>query len=114
MAARLVCPLCGTSVVDGAEPAPGACAGCGARYAGGGETRPPARAPAARATGASTGLDPGVVARRLFEVDPPRRPRPAAAITSDQRDGFYRWWVFVRPGEGGVAGVFAEAGSRDS
>ena len=30
--------------------------------------------------------------------DPPPAPAPAAAITSDRRDGFYLWWVFARDG----------------
>lgn len=101
MAARLVCPLCGTAVVEAAEPEPGACAGCGAAFAGGGETPPAAVALALDHWGA-TGIDPSALARRLFEVDPPAAPAPAVAITSDQRDAFYLWWVFVRPGEGGV------------
>lgn len=104
MAARLVCPLCGTVVVDDSEPAPGACAGCGAVFAGGGESPPSAAGLALEHWGVE-GIDAGVLALRLFETDPPPAPEPAAAITSDQRDDFYRWWLFVRPGEGGVAGV---------
>lgn len=99
---RLVCPLCGTAVVDGAEPAPGACAGCGALYAGGGES-PPAAVAAALAHWGVEGLAPDALALRLFEVDPPPAPAPGAAITSDQRDAFYLWWLFVRPGDGDVA-----------
>lgn len=99
-----MCPLCGTAVVDGAEPAPGACAGCGAAFAGGGESPPAAVASALEHWGVG-GIDAGDLARRLFEVEPPGAPAPAAAITSDQRDDFYLWWVFVRPGEAGVPGV---------
>lgn len=96
----LTCPLCGTVVADGAEPAPGTCPGCGAAYAGGGASPPEAVARALEAWGAE-GLDPDALARRMFEVDPPAPPAPAAAITSDRRDGFYLWWVFVRgAGEG--------------
>jgi hypothetical protein len=98
--------LCGTLVADGAEPAPGSCPGCGARYAGGGES-PPAAIAAALAEWALAGPDPGVLARRLFEVDPPPAPAPAAAITSDRRDGFYLWWLFVRDGDAGAAAVLA-------
>ncbi len=105
--ARLVCPLCGTVVVDGAEPAAGSCGGCGAVLAGGGES-PPAGVEAALAHWSVEGLSASALALRLFEVDPPPAPEPAAAITSDQRDDFYRWWVFVRPGEAGVAGVLQE------
>jgi hypothetical protein len=100
--ARLVCPLCGTAVVDGAEPVPGACAGCGALFAGGGES-PPAGVAAALAHWGVEGLDPGALALRLFEADPPPAPAAGAAITSDQRDAFYLWWLFVRPGDGDVA-----------
>jgi hypothetical protein len=103
-AARLVCPLCGTAVVDGAEPAPGACEGCGAAYAGGGESPPAAAALALEHWGAE-GVDPGALARRLFEADPPPAPAPAVAITSDQRDDFYLWWLFVRHGDASPADV---------
>jgi len=92
---RLVCPLCGTVVADGAEPRPGACPGCGARYAGGAET-PPGAVAAALTEWGVTGRDADVIARRLFELDPPAAPAPAAAITSDRREGFYLWWVFAR------------------
>ncbi len=98
---RLVCPLCGTVVADGTEPGPGECRGCGALYAGGGES-PPAAVAAAMSSWRVEGLPPEDLARRLFELEPPASPAPAAAVTSDQRDDFYLWWVFVRPGEIGV------------
>ena len=94
---RLACPLCGAVVADGAEPAPGACPGCGAAYAGGGASPPEAAGAALRAWGIE-GVDPEGLARRLFEADPSPAPAPAASITSDSRDGFYLWWVFVRDG----------------
>ena len=103
MAVRLECPLCGTTVVDGPEPEPGTCPSCGAAYAGGGES-PPAAAQAALAAWGIEGVDAGALARRLFEVEPAPPPAPTAAITSDRREGFYRWWLFVR---GGAAGVRA-------
>ena len=93
--ARLVCPLCGTVVVDGAEPAAGECPGCGARYAGGAAT-PPEAVLAALAHWGLPDLDAAALARLMFEVEPPPAPAPAAAITSDHRDAFYLWWVFVR------------------
>jgi hypothetical protein len=93
--ATLACPLCGTVVVEGAEPAAGECPGCGARYAGGAAT-PPEAVLAALAHWGLHDLDAAALARRMFEVDPPRAPAPAAAITSDRRDGFYLWWVFAR------------------
>jgi hypothetical protein len=53
---------------------------------------------------ASWGVDlpAGDLARALFEREPAPAPEPTAAITSDKREGFYLWWVFVRPGPGGV------------
>lgn len=103
--ARLACPFCGTVVADGAEPAPGECPGCGALYAGGGES-PPAAVTAALAHWGVAGPAADAVALALFEVEPPPPPAPAAAITSDQREDFYLWWVFVRPGEAGPGEVF--------
>jgi hypothetical protein len=94
---RLTCPLCGATVVDGREPEPGACPRCGADFAGGGPS-PPAAAAAALAAWGVEGIDPDALARRLFEAGPAAAPAPAAAITSDSRDGFYLWWVFVRDG----------------
>ena len=104
---RLACPLCGTLVADGAEPEPGACAGCGARYAGGGESPPQALSRALSHWGVE-GLDAAALARRLFEADPPPAPAPAAAITSDRRDGFYLWWVFVRDAGRGPGAVLVD------
>jgi hypothetical protein len=93
-------------VADGAEPVAGTCPGCGARYAGGGET-PPAAIAAALAQWGVDGLDPQFLAGRLFAADPPAAPAPAAAITSDRRDSFYLWWLFVREGGSDVAAVLA-------
>jgi hypothetical protein len=53
-------------------------------------------------------LPPGDVARALFEREPDPAPRPTAAITSDRREGFYLWWVFVRPGPAGVGQTLRE------
>jgi hypothetical protein len=103
--ARLVCPLCGTAVVEGGEPAAAACRGCGALYAGGGES-PPAAVAAALVHWGVQGLPADALALRLFEVEPAAEPGPTAAITSDQRDDFYLWWVFVRAGDAGVTPVF--------
>ena len=94
---RLVCPLCGAVVADGAEPEAGTGPGCGAAYAGGGASPPAAAGAALRAWGIAD-LDPEALARRLFRADPPPAPAPAGAITSDSRDGFYLWWLFVRDG----------------
>lgn len=92
-------------MVEGSEPAPGVCAGCGALYAGGSASPPLAVADALSHWGAGD-LAPDALALRLFEVEPLPSPAPTAAITSDQRDDFYLWWVFVRPGEQGVGAVF--------
>ena len=105
--ARLVCPLSGTVVVDGGEPAPGTCAGCGAQYAGGAQT-PPAAVAAALAHWGVEGLSADALAVRLVEVETAPAPAPTVAITSDQRDDFYLWWVFARPGEAGVTALFQE------
>jgi hypothetical protein len=104
---RLICPLCGATVVDGPEPAPGSCPACGSAYAGGGAGPPEAVAAALEAWGVA-GLDADDLARRLFAADPAPAPAPAAAITSDRRDGFYLWWVFVRDGGRPRADVLAE------
>jgi hypothetical protein len=98
MSVRLVCPLCGAVAVDGPEPAPGRCPDCGARFEGGGESAEGAVAAALGPLGAD-GLDPDALARALFELDPDGDLARLAAITSDRRQGFYRWWVFVRDGE---------------
>jgi hypothetical protein len=110
-AVRLTCPLCGAAVTDGPEPVPGTCPGCGAAYAGGGASPPEAVAAALGAWGIE-GLDPAALARALFEADPPAAPAPGAAIASDSRDGFYRWWVFVRDGGRGRDAVVRRLGVR--
>ena len=108
MPITLACPLCGTLVADGAEPEPGTCPTCGARFAGGGESPGEGVALAAAAWGARD-LPAEALARRLFEVDPAPAPASTAAIVSDRREGFYRWWVFVRTGDGDPAAVLREA-----
>jgi hypothetical protein len=87
-------------VSDGPEPTPGRCPGCAARFEGGAESATAAVAAALAALGAAD-LSAEAVARRLFELDPEGDLAREAAITSDRRDGFYRWWVFLR--EGGEA-----------
>ena len=107
MSVRLVCPLCGTLVVDGEEPRAGRCPGCGARFAGGGDDPPGATALALEDFGAPA-LPADALARRLFELAPGDPLARRAAITSDRRDGFYRWWVFVRDEDGGAESLLAE------
>jgi hypothetical protein len=92
---RLVCPLCRATVVDGREPVSGTCPGCGGEYAGDGATPLEAARTAMKAWG--TAGDPTEYADRLFRVDP-GDPDVQEAIASDERDGFYRWWVFRRAG----------------
>ncbi len=93
----LICPLCRTVVVDGDEPAGGACPGCAARYAGGGDD---ARRGVAAAIAAwqITGVDGARAAEGLFRVLPNDPLSAQITVTSDRRDGFYRWWVFVAEG----------------
>ena len=95
MSVLLVCPLCGAVVSDGPEPAPGRCPGCAALFEGGAESATGAVAAALAALGASD-LSAEAITRRLFELDPAGDLARQAAITSDRRDGFYRWWVFLR------------------
>lgn len=88
---RLDCPLCGAVVSDGPTPAPGRCPGCGARYEGGGERPHDSATRALEAFGIADG-DGDRLARALFDVDDAFR---GVAITTDRREGFYAWWVFV-------------------
>lgn len=100
MSARLECPLCGQVVVDGADDiAPGACPGCGARYEGGEGDAPGAVATAVAAFGAGD-LDAASVLDAVFRLTPAQSVERGVSITSDRRDDFYRWWLFVRAGEG--------------
>ena len=92
---RLICPLCEAVVADADVLAPGVCPDCGARYEGDGESAPAAVATALPALGAD-GLDAERVAHALFSVDPARCRALGVGITSDERDGFYRWWGLQR------------------
>lgn len=101
MSVRLECPLCSAVVAEGVDDiAPGACPGCGARYEGGEGSAPDAVRTAVEAFGA-TQLDPVTVTDRVFRLTPAESIERGLAITSDERDDFYRWWLFVRPGEHG-------------
>ena len=82
-------------VVDGPEPEPGNCPGCRARYAGGADSPPDTVARALEQLGVN-GLAAEELARGLFALDPDDPLALQVAITSDRRDGFYRWWLFVR------------------
>lgn len=101
MSARLECPLCSGLVVEGVDDiTPGACPGCGARYEGGEGSAPDAVRAALAAFGA-TDLDPVAVTDAVFRLTPADSAERGLAITSDERDDFYRWWLFVRPGDDG-------------
>ncbi|HRC07496.1 MAG TPA: hypothetical protein PLV41_04715 [Miltoncostaeales bacterium] len=94
MSIRLVCPLCRTTVTDGSEePVPGSCPGCGAVYDGGGTSPLEAVTTALSSWGRAD--DPATYLGDLFRIDPDD-PTAEAAIASDEREGFYRWWVFRR------------------
>lgn len=98
MAVRLDCPLCRATVADGVEPHPGTCPGCGARVEGGAETSQGA-VEALIVAADLDGVDPAALTRALFGLDESSPLGRRMAITSDQRDGFYRWWVFIRTGD---------------
>jgi hypothetical protein len=55
------------------------------------------------------GLDADAVARALFALAPDDPRARRAGITSDRREGFYRWWVFVREDPDGVAATLGES-----
>ena len=98
--ARLVCPVCRTVIADGSDPKPGECPGCRCRYAGDGDSAPDAVAGALADWGFSE-LDPGAVTAALFALPPGSGPAARAAVVSDEREGFYRWWVFAPAGDEG-------------
>lgn len=105
MATRtLACPLCRGDASAVLARGGGPCPVCGSAIAGGGATPPQAVAAALAAWGLD-GIDAGVLARRLFEVEPAPASEPAAAIASDQGEGFYDWWVAVRAGDDGARAV---------
>lgn len=95
MTVRLVCPFCRTAVLDDDEAAPGSCSGCDARYAGDGASATEAVA-AALVAWRLDDVDPAAFTAELFTREP-EDPETRVAITSDERDGFYHWWVFARP-----------------
>ncbi len=101
MSARLDCPLCGAVVADGVpDITPGMCPGCGARYEGGEGAAGDAVRAALTVLGAG-GLDPAQVTDAVFRLSPEESADRGVAITSDAREGFYCWWLFVRQSDGG-------------
>jgi hypothetical protein len=95
---RLVCPLCESTVSEGEAPAPGHCPGCGARYLGDADSPPGAVASALVELDAAT-LSVDALASALFVISPETGRELGVAITSDARDDFYRWWLFLRADE---------------
>ena len=94
MSAKLACPLCGARAAEGEEIEAGACPGCGARYVGGTEAAEGAAAAALAALGLpQAGAE--ALLRALFALTPEEEATAGVAVTSDRRDGFYRWWVFL-------------------
>jgi hypothetical protein len=91
-----------------ALPPEGRCPGCGARWAGGGDT-PAAAVEAALGALDVTGIDPDALVRALFSLAPEDPRARRANITSDRREGFYRWWLFVREDPDGAAATLADA-----
>lgn len=104
MSPRLDCPLCGAVVAEGVpDITPGTCPGCGARYEGGEGAAGDAVRTALVALGAGD-LDPAQVTDAVFRLAPAESADRGVAITSDVRDDFYLWWLFVaQQGDGGPA-----------
>lgn len=94
-ARTLTCPLCRGDASAAIATGGGRCPACDSAIAGGGATPTEAVAAALEAWGLD-GIDAGALARRLFETEPAAAPEPAAAIASDEGEGFYSWWVAVR------------------
>ena len=55
-----------------------------------------------------SGPDPDELALALFALAPDDPRAARANLTSDRRDGFYRWWLFVREDPDGAAAALAE------
>lgn len=92
---RLECPLCGVLFHEAhTEPVAGTCSGCGARIEGGGSDARAAVALALEAVSAASDVD--AVTRALFAVDTSHPLYDNVRLTSDTREGFYRWWVAIR------------------
>ena len=92
--AQLDCPLCGAKFTIDLAAVEASCPSCRASAIGG--TNSPLEA--AAAVGQALGIGSGQiddVAATLFSIDPEHPLSDTIAITSDQRDGFYRWWVVI-------------------
>jgi hypothetical protein len=78
---------------------PGVCQGCGARFEGNAETSQGAVEALLQATSQAADIDAGALTRAFFEIDPESELARNVAIASDERQGFYNWWVFIRTDE---------------
>lgn len=76
------------------EPSPGNCPRCDARIEGGGDDARSAVGLLLAAIGSD--LDVDTVTRGLFSVNAAHPLADRVALTSDTRDGFYRWWIALR------------------
>jgi hypothetical protein len=104
----LTCPLCGTAIARGREPRSGeACPGCGATVAGGGGD-PVAGVEKALEQLGHEGRSARDLVTALFSIAPNDPYASLVGITSDERDGFYGWWVLVREDEGDVLDALTE------
>lgn len=102
---RLTCPLCGTLIADDREPEIGErCPGCRGVVLGGGDDPVSGVAAALEQEGREEELPIAPIAQALFALAAPDPRAALVAITSDERDGFYRWWVVLRDDEGDVLG----------
>lgn len=111
---RLICPLCSVTIVDGREPEVGEkCPECTAVVLGGGNDPISGVAEALDQNG-DIGLPVAEVAEALFGLSAPDPMAKLAGVTSDERDGFYKWWVLVRNDEGDVLqSLLDPEGSQD-
>lgn len=108
---RLVCPLCSTTIVEEREPEVGEkCPGCTAVVLGGGSDPISGVAEALDQNG-DVELPVGEVAEALFALESTDPKATLAGITSDERDGFYRWWVLVRNDKGDVLESLLDPGA---
>lgn len=110
---RLECPLCRTEVVRDREPDPDqTCPGCGALVRGGGDSAPEGVALALTQMGGDP-TEATAITQALFSIPPADELAEELNIASDERDGFYRWWVFVRAPDEQAAAERLEALLQD-
>lgn len=81
-------------LTDGEDPAPGTCSGCDSRFAGDAESAP-AAVRAALEAWSLEGVDPDSLTAALFVLPPGSGAQRQIAVVSDEREGFYRWWLFA-------------------